>query len=452
MPQREKLFNWLVVGVTTALTLGLVAGDATDQFPALGTFLFWVALLVIVELLPVYLSMGTELTMGFVIILPVMMLFPTPVAMMIVGLGSFDPREFSREIPLHQALFNRAQSMLAVAAGSIPFSVLDLDTFNAFAIATASILHLAVNLGMVTLAVHYRKGTGIVDTAKTIVPEPIAGFALTYGLLTALGAVTAFVYTREGGGAWAVAAILIPLLFARMSIIGARNQHILSERLRHQQEALLVATDRIFEDREQERKRIAADMHDTTLQLLAGAAYATGNAEEMLASGEPDAARTSVSTARDAIERSMTSLRESLIDLRKSSIEEGGLLGSVEKFAADIATLWDAEVKIEGKIDHEPPVSVALAAFQILQESLTNAVKHSGSKNVTIRFSETEGKVHLVVEDDGVGFDPAEEAGHEHMGLQLLRERAATLGGSIEFVSSPGAGTKVEAILPAGTV
>ncbi|HWC14044.1 MAG TPA: ATP-binding protein [Actinomycetota bacterium] len=445
---RSAKFAWLVVAAAIALLATLWADQRPS--PELLSILFWVALLAAIELLPMYMGFKIELTLGFVIILPVVILFPTPVAMVIVGLGSVDPRELRGDLPLHKALFNRAQSMLAAAAATIPFAVLDAPRFSVGGVVLAALIHLVVNLGLVALAVRIERGTPLREILEHLVPRPVIGFGISYGLLTGLGAATALVYSREQGGGWAVAAILIPLLFARLSILGARNQQELSERLRKQQQALLEATERIFQAREDERKNIAATIHDSSLQSLAGAAYACGNARDALGRGDTHAARELLTRARGAIDEATASIRSSVLDLRKSSVEEGGLMETIRKFADNVATLWGAEVRIEGDITHEPPVPVSLAAFQILQEGLVNSLKHSGSESVIVRVSEIEGKVQIVVEDHGTGFDPQTAVGEGQLGVDLMKARAATLGGSVELDSAPGRGTRLVAVLPSG--
>jgi signal transduction histidine kinase len=154
--------------------------------------------------------------------------------------------------------------------------------------------------------------------------------------------------------------------------------------------------------------------------------------------------------ARDAVDGAIVRLRESLVDLRKSAVEEGGLMETINKFADQVSVLWGAEVKIEGTVEHEPPVPVALAAFQILQEGLTNAVKHSQGSAITVKIDEYDAMVHILVEDEGPGFDTSAEVGEDHVGMRLMKERAARVGGRIELDSRPGAGTRLEAILPAG--
>lgn len=445
---RSAKFAWIVV----AAALGLLAllWVRYEGSLDLASLAFWASLLAAVELLPMYMGMKIELTMGFVIILPVVILFPTPVAMVIVGLGSLDPRELRRDLPLHKALFNRAQSMLAAAAATVPFMVFSAPRFSLIGVASAALIHLVVNLGLVALAVGIERRSNPTTLFKELLPRPVAGFAISYGLLTGLGAATALVYSRNQGGGWAVAAILIPLLFARLSIMGARNQQVLSERLSKQQQALMHSTEKIFQEREQERKRIAATIHDSSLQLLAGAAFACSNAVDAIDRGDTKAARELLGTARGAVDDATDSVRGSVVDLRRSSVEHGGLMETIRKFSDDVSVLWGSEISIEGEIVHEPPVPVALAAFQILQESLINALKHSGSESVTIRVSEREGMVHLVVEDNGSGFDPATATGEQHVGMELMKERAATVGGRVELDSAPGRGTRLEAVLPAG--
>jgi signal transduction histidine kinase len=112
--------------------------------------------------------------------------------------------------------------------------------------------------------------------------------------------------------------------------------------------------------------------------------------------------------------------------------------------------LWGTEVRIEGNIEVEPPAPVALAAFQILQEGLTNSLKHAQSSVVTVGIGTRDGFVHIAVEDDGTGFDPEEKVGSDHVGMRLMKERAARLGGNVELVSAPGRGTRLQAVLPGG--
>jgi signal transduction histidine kinase len=318
---------------------------------------------------------------------------------------------------------------------------------GAIAIALAALVHFVVNLGLVGIWVNRFRGVPLITALKSMPPRPVGGFVVSQAMLAGLGAATAAAFKDI---TYFVAAFLIPLLFARLSILGARAQEVLGLRVREQQRRLLEATEKVFQERENERKRIAEDIHDSSLQLLAAASYGCGNSAAFLDAGRVDSAREAMTTARDAVDEAIKGLRESLVDLRRSSVEEGGLVETITNYSQQVATLWGGEVKIEGAVREEPPIPVALAAFQILQEGLVNALKHSEGGRVVVKVSDVDNMVHIVVEDDGPGFDPESEVASDHVGMRLMRERAARVGGRIELDSHPGSGTRLEAILPGG--
>lgn len=443
---RSKLFAWSVVGVT-ALLLALLLSDGVDDVPSGSALLFWVVLLAAVELLPISLGYAAEVTMGDSMILAIVMLFAPEIAMLIVGIGSFDQREFSRRIPLHKAVFNRAQNMLSVAAAAIPFAIFG-GPFEFLPIVLAALLRLVVNLGLVGIAVATERRTRVTDVLVELVPRPVVGFALSYATLAGLGVVAALVYARIENGEWAVAAIVIPLLFARMSIIAARRQSELSEQLSKQQSQLLKVSEKVFQEREDERGRIAADIHDSSLQSLAAASFAAGNALDLLDTGNPDGARRAISSVRTAVDDSMQALRAALTDLRRSSVGDEGLVTAVSRFADQIETLWPASIHVEASVDEDPPAAIALAALQIVQEGVTNALKHSGSEKIDVVLRQDDHALHVVVEDHGGGFTEDPNGDTAHLGLTLMRERASRAGGAVTIGPGRDHGTRVEAVLP----
>jgi signal transduction histidine kinase len=423
----------------------------SEPFPNVSTVIFWVALLLGAELLPVSLGYQSQVTMAFPLALAIAIVFEPGVAMAIGALGAFDAREFRREIPIWHALFNRAQ--LALAAGIASWIVLDHGA-GAFSFPAGPILiglsaagFVLINLGLVGLGLHFLRDVPLRTAFSNLVPSPAAGFWFSQALLAALGAATAAAYEEVGAF---VAAFLIPLLFARLGLLGARTQQELSERLRQQQAALLKATEQVFNEREDERKRIAGEIHDGSLQMLAAASYNVGNAGAFLEAGKPEQAAQLIESSREAIEQSMAALRDSLVDLRRSSVEAGGLLETIRGFVGQVSMLWGTEVDFDGEIKHEPPVPIALAGFQILQEGLTNALKHANSSAISVRVADIDNMVHIIVEDDGPGFDSEAEVSADHVGMKLMKERAALVGGSIEFHSVPRGGTRLEAKLPGG--
>jgi signal transduction histidine kinase len=443
----------LLAAVSASLSVGLLVllwGDGTEV-PSWSEFAFWIGLLLVAEALPVTLGFQSQISMGFPVALAVALLFQPSVAMVMMGLGNFDLRELRREIPFSHSVFNRSQTMLAAAAASSVARVggVNADGFPSgiLWIALAGACYVLINLGLVAIALSASRSVSLQLALSKLIPRPAAGFWIAQALLGTLGVATAAAYLDV---TFFVAAFLIPLLFARLGLLGARAQQELSERLRQQQAALLKATEQIFNEREDERKRIAGEIHDGSLQMLAAASYNVGNAGAFLDAGKPDEAAQLLESSRKAIEQSMAALRDSLVDLRRSSVEAGGLLETIRVFVDQVSMLWGTEVDFDGEIKHEPPVPIALAGFQILQEGLTNALKHANSSSISVRVADIDNMVHIIVEDGGPGFNVEAEVSADHVGMRLMEERAALVGGSIEFRSVPDGGTRLEAKLPGG--
>ena len=455
--ERGRVYDWSVVVATMGLLVYLYATKGPG--PPLSTFLFWIALLVAIELLPVTLAFESQVVMSFPIHLAIAILYPPWTAMTIAGIGAFDPREFKREVSPHRALFNRAQQMLSVglAAAVFNFSRPGLEQIEvgwplALGVVIATLLATVANFVFVVFHIHFRTDVDAAAAARELLPRPIAGFWVSYAVLAVLGAAAAIVYSRLGDLApWAITAFLVPLLFARLAIIGAQAKQRLSERLRAQQQSLMDATEKIFRERERERARIAEWVHDSSLQTLAGVNYACESARNLLAAGKHEEADRLLTSAIAGLDEAIGGLRNSLVDLRRPLVQPGGLLDAVRDYLDQIETLWQVRVELEANLREEPPFGVAVGVFQILQESLINAVKHSGTDRITVRMDETDGELSLVVEDHGAGFDPTHEVDEAHLGLGLMKRRAAELGGTIDLRSQPGHGTRLEVVFPGVT-
>jgi signal transduction histidine kinase len=445
---QSRTFGWLTVFVGVGITLLARALDP-EPLPAFSAIALWFTILAATELAPIALGFDVVVTMAFPVHIALAIVFrrQPEVAMAISGLAAFDPREFRGEIALSSTLFNRAQTMLAVGAAASIFALFGDQPYHLVAVIVAALIHLIVNMGLVAFSIALELDIPFRKALSELPPKPLSGFAMSYALFTALGVITALAYELEP---WAPAAILIPVLFGRLSIVGAKRGQELSEHLRKQQEALLRASEQVFQEREKERTRIAETIHDTSLQLLAAASYASGNAEIFLDSGDVEGARRTVNSARQATQNAIASLREAIADLRRAAVEEGGLVETIKKFADELVVVWDAEVRIEGEIENEPPTPVSLAAVQIVQEAIVNSLKHADDKFVRVTVGELDGMVSLIVEDRGPGFEITDEVKEKHHGMRLMRERAARVGGRINIESQLGKGTRIEALLPAG--
>lgn len=209
---------------------------------------------------------------------------------------------------------------------------------------------------------------------------------------------------------------------------------------------------KIIEVQEAERRRLSHDLHDETMQGLVAIGQRLQLAQKALESGDKAAIGTTITNARTINQLVMDELRRTIRALRPISLEGAGLLSALEALLRDIQT-HDIKVQlvVEGESTQLRP-EIELTTFRVAQEALSNIVKHAQAKHVTmtVRFAETD--IRLLVEDDGVGFTPADSAisyaDGGHYGVVGMQERVAMVGGELKISSQPGQGTRVSACLP----
>ncbi|MEM7092355.1 MAG: sensor histidine kinase [Actinomycetota bacterium] len=206
---------------------------------------------------------------------------------------------------------------------------------------------------------------------------------------------------------------------------------------------------------EEERKRIAADIHDRPVQQLAALGYKVETVSLALMSGDVDKASDLTEEVADELSEQLTNLRNLMTEVRPPVLDERGLCGAIEDAGRAFAAKHDGvEVTVEGgggAIDAALEPDAETALYRIAQEALANIGKHAEASNVTIEIRDVDGDVELTVTDDGVGFrleDRAGFVGAGHFGLAGMGERIAMLGGSMDVESEPGAGTSLRFRLP----
>jgi signal transduction histidine kinase len=201
---------------------------------------------------------------------------------------------------------------------------------------------------------------------------------------------------------------------------------------------------------EGERGRWARDLHDETLQSLSALQIRLANARRV---GRHEALEEAVDEAIGYLREGIADLRALITDLRPAALDELGVEAALEALAErskrhGIEVDVSIDLAYETHRDrsrHTPELEIAL--YRIVQEALSNAIKHGRAARAVVEIHEDAGTVHLSVRDDGAGFDPALEAGG--FGLLGMRERVQLLEGSLRIDSTPGAGTVVRASIPA---
>jgi signal transduction histidine kinase len=135
-------------------------------------------------------------------------------------------------------------------------------------------------------------------------------------------------------------------------------------------------------------------------------------------------------------------LRELATRLRPSALKDGGLATAIEEQAERVRATTGLQVDVDLRgLGEDLPEDVQIALFRVVQEALTNVVRHSEATSVSIVATAHASRVRLVVDDDGRGFDPS--APTDRLGLAGIRERVELLGGALRVESSPGGGTAV---------
>lgn len=234
--------------------------------------------------------------------------------------------------------------------------------------------------------------------------------------------------------------VAVALVNARA--VAAEREHIREVARREaavaQERAEAEGLRRAIEAQEAERTRIARELHDEAGQVLTALSLHLRTLEEDVDSEE---IRARIAQLRRSVSEASTGIRELAVRLRPPALAEHGLADAIEEQAAQLrATGIPVEVDLRG-IGEDLAEDVQTVLFRVVQEALTNVARHSRATNVSIVASAHHGRLRLVVEDDGVGFDPTTPTGR--LGLAGIRERVEMIGGGLRIESSPGAGTAV---------
>lgn len=218
----------------------------------------------------------------------------------------------------------------------------------------------------------------------------------------------------------------------------------LDEQVAAQTRRIQSLLDHVESVRERERAEIAADLHDEMGQVLTAMRCVLKVARERARAGV-DTIATDLEQLGLLLQHCTRSLRAVLARLRPQVLDDLGLDAAAEWLVERIAGAAELEYTVElpgdGALARLPTES-ATAVFRIIQESLTNVVRHAGASKLGVRLAVSSGELRLHIEDDGVGFDGAVE--HEGLGILGMFERARALGGQLEVRSDPGHGTSVQ--------
>ena len=258
---------------------------------------------------------------------------------------------------------------------------------------------------------------------------------------------------------WPIAATFL-LIATQGAIIGGllmqhRQRRRVEMALRKSEEKARASYDevrdlarRLISAREDERTRIARDLHDDIGQRVASVSIALSRIQRQIPDGSNPARQSLADLERQSMQLS-ADLRHLSHELHPGAIEHLGLLEALRERCDDFSQESGVTVRLEiSEAWRDVSDALALCLYRIVQEALRNVATHARARNVTVTLDQLDGHLMMQVTDDGCGFDPTAPSRRSGLGLVSLGERVRMLGGALDVTAAPGAGTRVAVRLP----
>ena len=221
------------------------------------------------------------------------------------------------------------------------------------------------------------------------------------------------------------------------------------------QAAIAIENARLYAQLEQvvvleERQRIGMDLHDGAIQSLYGIGLLLEDVAARLGT-EPDASRHALGRAVDRLNATIADLRSYVLGLNPLHASDRPLRRSIAELSEQVASnaLLEVATEIGPGVDDGLDGATREAAFFVVADALANVARHARARTARVRLSRERAALVVEIEDDGVGFDPAERV--DGLGLRNMRQRAFSAGGWISVDSAPGRGTRIRVELPVHT-
>lgn len=310
-------------------------------------------------------------------------------------------------------------------------------------------------IGAVLIATHFWHGEA---------PAPVAEFALVaVGLLVSLGVNYAILRVafrplftlqatldrvRRGDFSARVPAVEGDPDIEKVT----ETANLMLDRLAEHRQAVAA---QILRAQEEERKRLARELHDETAQSLTSILVSLEAVEQQFsaADGVDDHLVSRLRLTKEVAQRTLDETRRLMFDLRPSVLDDLGLVPALRWFISQrvLPAGLKADFQATG-LEHRLSEELETALFRIMQEAITNSVKHGRAHSLQVRLSREEDRIIGVVADDGQGFHPVHIAGKTEkdrgLGLFGMQERAVLVGGRVQIESAPGRGTTVRVTVP----
>lgn len=206
----------------------------------------------------------------------------------------------------------------------------------------------------------------------------------------------------------------------------------------------------IIKAQEEERRRMARDIHDGPAQSMANVVFRIEFCEKLF-DIEPERVRSELRELKEVVRNNLQDVRKIIFDLRPMALDDLGVIPALKRYIDNFRDKNQIEVNLNifGK-DFRLESALEIAIFRLIQEALNNVIKHAGASLINVTLEMYSDIVTVSVEDNGSGFDPSQisQSQGNHYGLISMRERVMLLDGKIDIHSNPGQGTKITFRLP----
>jgi two-component system, NarL family, sensor histidine kinase DevS len=226
-----------------------------------------------------------------------------------------------------------------------------------------------------------------------------------------------------------------------------------AERLERLERRHRLLLGRLVLAQEQERSRVAADLHDDTVQVLSACVIALDRVRRSIGEGEVERAAATLSEVSQLISGAVDRTRRMTFELRPAVLWHNGLEAALRQLLSTVEAEWGMAVSFDvSGVEERLDATLETIAFRSIAELIANARTHSRGTRLSITLSTDEGNLHAIVSDDGRGFDLGQAIvrarATNHLGLEAMMERIDAAGGAIEIETSPGHGTTARLSLP----
>lgn len=221
-----------------------------------------------------------------------------------------------------------------------------------------------------------------------------------------------------------------------------RELAVLNEIVREKEAARGQLLEKIITAQEEERKRIARELHDDTSQALTSLKVGLKVLEGL---PSPDQVRQHVPGLREIVSQTLEAVHDLALELRPSVLDDMGLVAALNRYVSEYQRRFELQIDCRaiGFDGRRLPPVIEIALYRIIQEALTNVARHAGASHASVLLEWAGKDIRAIVEDNGCGFDPTEADRERKLGLYGMQERAALIGGSLHIESQPGTGTTV---------